>query len=268
MKYIIQYDTFLILITVIVVFNKEEDIEQNTKLGNFYHINDYSYENLVSNFSSNNSWLLIFYDNQCPYSRGALINLKRDILKHYHHNKTLKFGIIDIEDKNTMKLIKRFNVKRVPYTTFITKDKMYPFTEVFTPSRIIRFIDGLNISNYKKVPKDPYKNLFHEKSISYYEQSILNFYEFIESINKPMQLFLDKYSINIKWNNKKTYLSFFIFLILLCPIEYYLIKFILYSICFRFDEQIQNNNNNQNNNEKEKKGSIPSDKNINKEKLE
>ena len=47
MKYIIQYDTFLILITVIVAYNKEEDFEQNTKLGNFYHINDYSYENLV-----------------------------------------------------------------------------------------------------------------------------------------------------------------------------------------------------------------------------
>ena len=159
-----SFKSFIILLNIInFIYNKKENIEENTKLGNFYQINDYTYRDLVFNFSSNNSWLLIFYDKQCPYSRGALINLKRDILKHYHHNKTLKFGIIDVENKNTKKLIQRFNIKRVPYTTFIKKDKMYPFTQIFTPSRIIDFIDHLNVSNYKKVPEDPYEKFFEKK---------------------------------------------------------------------------------------------------------
>ena len=85
---------------------------------------------------------------------------------------------------------------------------MYPFTQIFTPSRIIDFIDHLNVSNYKKVPEDPYEKFFEKKddeeTLSFYEQSILNFYEYIESFNKPIQDFLDKYSINIKWSNKKT----------------------------------------------------------------
>jgi len=204
--------------------------EENTKLGNFYQLNDYSYKNLVFNISSNNSWVLIFYDKNCVYSRGALINLKSSILVHFQKNKTLKFGIIDVEDQNSRKLTTRFNVKRVPHTILINKDKMYKFNQVFTPGRIVDFINDLNLSNYQLVPKDPFETLDiteDEEPLSFYEQSKLNFIEYMNSFDKPIQNFLDKFSIPLKWTSKKTYLSFVAFLILFGIVEYYLIIFIL-----------------------------------------
>jgi hypothetical protein len=223
---------FSILISIIIYVISLDNYEKNTQLGNFYQLNDSNYKDLVFNISSNNSWLLIFYDKKCVYSRGALINLKRSILVHFQHNKTLKFGIIDIEDYNNRKLTTRFNVKRVPHTILVNKDKMYKFNEAFTPGRIIDFINYLNISNYQLVPKDPFEILYkkeneNEKPLSFYEQSKLNFIEYMKSFDKPMQEFLDKFSIPIKWTSKKTYLSFIIFLILLALFEYYSILFIL-----------------------------------------
>lgn len=49
----------------------------------------------------------------------------------------------------------------------------------------------------------------------------------MNSFDKPIQNFLDKFSIPIKWTSKKTYLSFVIFLILFGIVEYYSIIFIL-----------------------------------------
>ena len=257
------FKLFILLINIIFVINRYEDIEENTKLGNFYHINDYTYKDLVSNYTSNNSWLLIFYDKSCPYSKGALINLKRDILKYYQYNKTLKFGIIDVENQNCIRLVKRFQVKRVPYTTFIKKDKMYPYTEIFTPGRIIDFINGLNVSNYKLVPEDPYEKFYeNEKNLSFYEQSKENFFEYINSFNKPITEFLDKFSFNIKWTNNKTYFAFILFLILLGFCEYYLILFILRIFGFKFNKEIviKTNNNNKDKLQKENKESLFFDK--------
>ena len=221
---------FSIFISIVICAVSWDKYENNTKLGNFYQLNDSIYKDLVFNISSNNSWLLIFYDKKCVYSRGALINLKRSILVHFQHNKTLKFGIIDIEDHNSRKLTTRFKVKRVPHTILVNKDKMYKFEYAFTPGRIVDFINNLNISNYQLVPKDPFEILYekeNEKPLSFYEQSKLNFIEYMNSFDKPIQEFLDKFSIPIKWNSKKTYFSFIIFLILLGIVEYYLILFIL-----------------------------------------
>lgn len=243
-----QFLLFIIFFNLII--NREEDYEKNTKLGNFYELNDYIFGDLVSHNSSNNSWFIIFYDRKCPYSRGALINLKRDLLIHYESNKTLKFGIIDIENINCRNLTRRFKVKRVPYTVFIQKDRMYPYTEIFTPGRIIDFIKKINISNYQLVPKDPYEQFYlniDKSPISFYEQSKINFFEYITSLNKPMQDFLDKYSINIKWSNKMTYISFILFIILLFPIEYYIIKFILLCLGYKINQQVEINSNNNNN---------------------
>lgn len=221
---------FSIFISIVICAVSWDKYENNTKLGNFYQLNDSIYKDLVFNISSNNSWLLIFYDKKCVYSRGALINLKRSILVHFQHNKTLKFGIIDIEDHNSRKLTTRFKVKRVPHTILVNKDKMYKFEYAFTPGRIVDFINNLNISNYQLVPKDPFEILYekeNEKPLSFYEQSKLNFIEYMNSFDKPIQEFLDKFSIPIKWTSKKTYFSFIIFLILLGIVEYYLILFIL-----------------------------------------
>ena len=221
---------FSIFISIVICAVSWDKYENNTKLGNFYQLNDSIYKDLVFNISSNNSWLLIFYDKKCVYSRGALINLKRSILVHFQHNKTLKFGIIDIEDHNSRKLTTRFKVKRVPHTILVNKDKMYKFEHAFTPGRIVDFINNLNISNYQLVPKDPFEILYekeNEKPLSFYEQSKLNFIEYMNSFDKPIQEFLDKFSIPIKWTSKKTYFSFIIFLILLGIVEYYLILFIL-----------------------------------------
>ena len=221
---------FSILISIIIYVISLDKYENNTKLGNFYQLNDSSYKDLVFNISSNNSWLLIFYDKKCAYSRGALINLKRDILVYFQHNKTLKFGIIDVEDHNNRKLTTRFKVKRVPHTILVNKDKMYKFDQAFTPGRIVDFIKDLNISNYQFVPKDPFEILYkkeNEKPLSFYEQSKLNFIEYINSFDKPMQDILDKFYIPIKWTSKKTYFSFIILLILLAVVEYYSIFFIL-----------------------------------------
>lgn len=221
---------FSIFISIVICAVSWDKYENNTKLGNFYQLNDSIYKDLVFNISSNNSWLLIFYDKKCVYSRGALINLKRSILVHFQHNKTLKFGIIDIEDHNSRKLTTRFKVKRVPHTILVNKDKMYKFEHAFTPGRIVDFINNLNISNYQLVPKDPFEILYekeNEKPLSFYEQSKLNFIEYMNSFDKPIQEFLDKFSIPIKWTSKKTYFSFIIFLILLGIAEYYLILFIL-----------------------------------------
>ena len=265
---------FLLLIKFIAfVINSKEDYEQNTKLGNFYQIDDYIDKDLVFNYSSNNKWLLIFYDKKCPYSRGALINLKRDILKYFYPNKKLKFGIIDVERQETNQLKNRFKVKKVPYTILINKDKMYSFSEIFTPRKIIDFIEKLNISNYKPVPEDPYKFIY-EKPLSFYEQSKKNFYEYINSLNQPMQNFLDNYYINIKWTNKKTYFSFLIFIILLIPTEYFLIINILYCLGFIVKEKIKQKLDNENDikikNEKYKTESLLKEykyqTNINKEK--
>ena len=182
-------------------------------------------------------------------------------MKYFQHNKTLKFGIIDVDNKDCRKLTTRFKVKRVPYTTFINKDKMYPFTEIFTPGRIIDFINHLNTSNYHSIPEDPFekKKNFNKniniKKLSFYEQSKINFQEYINSLNEPMTQLLNKYSINIEWTNKKTYISFLIFLILLFPTEYYFFKFII--LCFfvrRNDEKkFKLNINDLNNNKKENK---------------
>ena len=221
---------FSIFISIVICAVSWDKYENNTKLGNFYQLNDSIYKDLVFNISSNNSWLLIFYDKKCVYSRGALINLKRSILVHFQHNKTLKFGIIDIEDHNSRKLTTRFKVKRVPHTILVNKDKMYKFEHAFTPGRIVDFINNLNISNYQLVPKDPFEILYekeNEKPLSFYEQSKLNFIEYMNSFDKPIQEFFDKFSIPIKWTSKKTYFSFIIFLILLGIVEYYLILFIL-----------------------------------------
>ena len=221
---------FSIFISIIIYAISWDKYENNTQLGNFYQLNDSNYKDLVFNISSNNSWLLIFYDKKCEYSRGALINLKRSILVHFQHNKTLKFGIIDVEDPNSRKLTTRFKVKRVPHTILINKDKMFKFTHAFTPGRIYDFINNLNISNFQLVPKDPFEIIIkneNEKLLSFYEQSKLNFIEYMNSFDKPIQEFLDKFSIPIKWTSKKTYLSFFIFLILLAVTEIYLILFIL-----------------------------------------
>jgi hypothetical protein len=222
--------TFFIFISTIIYVISLDKYENNTKLGNFYQLNDLIYKDLVFNILSNNSWLLIFYDKKCVYSRGALINLKRSILVHFQHNKTLKFGIIDIEDHNSRKLTTRFKVKRVPHTILVNKDKMYKFEHAFTPGRIVDFINNLNISNYQLVPKDPFEILYKkeiEKPLSFFEQSKLNFIEYMNSFDKPMQDILDKFYIPIKWTSKKTYFSFIILLILIAVVEYFSIFFIL-----------------------------------------
>ena len=221
---------FSIIISIIIYAISLDKYEKNTKLGNFFQLNDSSYKDLVFNNSSNNSWLLIFYNKKCVYSRGALINLKRDLLIYFQHNKTLKFGIINVEDFNNRKLTTRFKVKRVPHTILVNKDKMYEFNQAFTPGRIVDFIKDLNISNYQLVPKDPFEILYKkeiEKPLSFFEQSKLNFIEYMNSFDKPMQDILDKFYIPIKWTSKKTYFSFIILLILLAVVEYYSIFFIL-----------------------------------------
>lgn len=225
-----KYLIFIIFISCIIS-RKEEDYEKNTKFGNFYELNDYTFNYLVLNTSSINSWILIFYDKNCRHSKSSLINLKRDILIHYQDNKTLKFGIIDTKNKNCAKLTKRFKVKRVPNITLIYKDKMYPYTGFFALGKFCDFITNLNLSNYNEIPKDPFEiikiNKNENRPLSFIEQSKLNFEEYISSFNKPIEDFLCKYNINIKWTNKKTYFSFFIFLIILFFTEYYLAKYII-----------------------------------------
>lgn len=235
----LKFSILISIIIYVISLDKMDKYEKNTKLGNFYQLNDSSYRDLVFNISSNNSWLLIFYDKNCVYSRGALINLKRDILEYFQYNKTLKFGIIDVEDHNNRQLVTRFKVKRVPNTIFVNKDKMYKFNQAFTPGRIIDFINNLNISNYQLVPKDPFEILYKNKNkklLTFYEQSKLNFIEYFNSFDKPMQDFLDQFSIPIKWTSKKSYLSFIIFLILMGFAEYYLIIFFL-KLCGFIDKE-------------------------------
>ena len=275
---------FIMLINSIINLI-EEDYEINTKLGNFYELNDYTFKDLVLNISSNNSWLLIFYDIKCRYSKGSLINLKRSILKYYHQNKTLKFGIINTNNKNTSKLIYRFKVKRVPYITFIHNNKMYPYTQLFTPGRLIEFIANLNLSNYEEIPKVPFEqkqkysnknknknkniNIIPPQTLSFFEQSKLNFIEFINSLNEPMQIFLNKYSINIQWTNNKTYLLYFFFVLLIIPIEYYMIKFIIIFFQKNANENIKGNENGETKGIKLDKSSIKKIKDVNeKEKID
>lgn len=258
---------FSIFITIIICSTCiEEDYEKNTLLGNYYQLDDNTYKDLVFNITSNNSWLLIFYDLKCKFSRGALINLKRDILKHFYENKTLKFGVINVENQNCRKLTTRFNVRRVPHTAFIKYDKMYRFKQAFTPGKIIDFIQNLNVSNYEPVPKDPFEPIYINNNVeplSFYEQSKLNFEEYIDSLNEPMQNFLDKFSIGIKWTNNKTYLAFIVFVILLFPTEYFILKFILsFFGMIKSESDIQIKNNAKEEKDKNKKKEVEKNKEI------
>ena len=53
-------------------------------------------------------------------------------------------------------MIYRFNVKRIPYITLFIIIKC-PYTQLFTPGRLIEFIANLNLSNYEEILKTPFE---------------------------------------------------------------------------------------------------------------
>ena len=169
---------------------------------------------------------VIFYVNHCPYCAHSLKVLKEQVIKNYDDEDEIEFGSVNLDKQSNVWLGVRFNITKIPFIILIENKRMYKFREqLFEEPIVLKFInDEKNFEDSFDIPE----------SVDWGTKFMIVFNEFTQKIKEIMQSLLDKYKINIQWNNTMTYILLAFAIMILLFLEYKLLGFIKY-IC-KFDK--------------------------------
>jgi hypothetical protein len=169
---------------------------------------------------------VIFYINHCSYCAHSIKVLKEQVIKNYDDEDEIEFGSVNLDKQSNVWLGVRFNITKIPFIILIENKRMYKFQEQpFEESIVLKFInDEKNFEDSFDIPE----------SVDWGTKFMIVFNEFTQKIKEIMQSLLDKYKINIQWNNTMTYILLAFILMILLFLEYKLLGFIKY-LC-KFDK--------------------------------
>ena len=169
---------------------------------------------------------VIFYINHCSYCAHSIKVLKEQVIKNYDDEDEIEFGSVNLDKQSNVWLGVRFNITKIPFIILIENKRMYKFREqLFEEPIVLKFInDEKNFEDSFDIPE----------SVDWGTKFMIVFNEFTQKIKEIMQSLLDKYKINIQWNNTMTYILLAFILMILLFLEYKLLGFIKY-IC-KFDK--------------------------------
>ena len=224
-----------------------------------YNVTEYEFDDKAQETRNTKiKWLMMIYTEQYEEFGKFMALLKEDIYPNYKKNKTIKFGLMEMNPNNFQWIINMFEIKGLPCIFLVSNGSIYYFRKnEVSQENIIQFIDeekSLNDSS----PIPP--------KLNYFIKGIIKFKILVYDINDIFQGLLDKFKIKkFKWNSIYT-------LIILVIFMYLFIKFLMYMIklcCTRDksknkneNKEIEEDNNNEN---KEKNENL---KEIKKEKTE
>ena len=169
---------------------------------------------------------VIFYINHCSYCAHSIKVLKEQVIKNYDDEDEIEFGSVNLDKQSNVWLGVRFNITKIPFIILIENKRMYKFREqLFEEPIVLKFInDEKNFEDSFDIPE----------SVDWGTKFMIVFNEFTQKIKEIMQSLLDKYKINIQWNNTMTYILLAFAIMILLFLEYKLLGFIKY-IC-KFDK--------------------------------
>ena len=169
---------------------------------------------------------VIFYINHCSYCAHSIKVLKEQVIKNYDDEDEIEFGSVNLDKQSNVWLGVRFNITKIPFIILIENKRMYKFREqLFEEPIVLKFInDEKNFEDSFDIPE----------SVDWGTKFMIVFNEFTQKIKEIMQSLLDKYKINIQWNNTLTYILLAFAIMILLFLEYKLLGFIKY-IC-KFDK--------------------------------
>ena len=212
-----------------------------------YNITEYEFSDKAQETTNSKiKWLMVLYTQQYDEYETFMALLKEDIYPNYKKNKTIKFGLIEINQDNYRWLINMFDIKGMPCIILVANGSMYYFrkNEVSQES-IIQFIDEEKSLN-ESSPIPPKLNIFI-KGVIMTKMMILD-------IDDLCQALLDKYKIKYKWKTIYTVIIVGIFLFFIFKFQIYFIK----KLCRRDkpNNEKENKENGEENISKEKNRNI------------
>ena len=211
-----------------------------------YNITEYEFNDKVQETKDTKTkWLMILYTQQYDEYEKFMALLREDIYPNYKKNKTIKFGLIEINQDNYRWLINMFDIKGMPCIILLTNGSMYYFRKnEISQESIIQFIDEEKSLN-ESSPLPPKLNSFI-KGIIMTKMIILD-------LDDLFQALLNKYKIKYKWKTIYTVIIVGIFLFFLFKFQIYIIN----SLCRRGKSNNEKENQeNQENKSKEKNDNI------------
>ena len=201
--------TFFLLFGYILTNSNKEEVPENNNYTSFFinstieTVNDTNFEKIV-NKGLNNDFIILFTIKRCDICNDLIMTLEK-IQKNYSIKKSKNLLFLKVDCLMSGWTAIRFSLERIPNIIYVTNGLYSVYlNDNFTIGDIEDFIES-DDKEFKSYPK------------------IMGYFDlFMKIFHVVSDLIKENYPF---WNESLSWLVVFLFIIFLCIVQYYILKY-------------------------------------------